>query len=351
MTNINPYSVRWTVPEPEEADENYAEFLNPQMDDRDNDNGNNEPDSNQDVDEPEGGHFDHKFLDDAFPASWSNNQELGYGKRANQGLQFGSQPFGDQSQPTRQTSSLKSALNSTPFWPQGLSNNSNSTAPPGLSFFPGSNQNSMPFQAEPSRLMRMPNSFTHIPLKHQSPHNTPPISRNSTFTELPNLANMQNPNTMNSGPVGLGMLPRHSTFTDLPKPSGFPKPALPQFGSFTNLPKTSGPSAFSTMGTGGNPQGMNQGGQQMPPQLNKPMLNPRFMSTPELPMASEIAKFKLDNMSSQNVRDLIERDLVLRMMMNKMQNPDGSDMMQQNPTLINDMDDITKFIPGLQGRI
>lgn len=283
----------------------------------------------------------HKFLADAFPAA-QNPQKIPYDKYdkydkpKTQTLKLNSQPFHDPSQPSIQPSLQQPSLqNSSPFWPSD-----NNVAPPGLSFY--SNQPSMhePIihpQGNPNKLMRMPNSATHISFRPPA-QNSPPLSRNSTWTDLPN------PTSINPGPMNPGMLPRNSTWTDLPKPT-FPKPQmLPHFGSVSNLPKPTVPSNFGNMGS------MHQGGQLPPPQLNKPLLNPRFASQPELPMSSEISKYKLNELSGQNMADLIERDILLRLMMNKMQSPEGGDLLQHNPNLINDLNDIKKLSPALSGK-
>lgn len=333
-------------------------FLNRQPIDKEPSKYEPENDSKQDLDDLDKEHLIQQFFNDGF----SNNrgqQNLSFDNKpkGQQSLKLQSQPFNDPSQ----NSMHPSLQNSTPFWPQSLSsnNNNNNAAPPGLSFYSGSTQSSMQepkhFHNELPKIMRMPGSLPHINLHHNpSPHNTPPISRHSTFTDLPQTS------SLNSGPMNPGLLPpRHATFTDLPKPSMLPKSSLSHFGSMSHLPVSKpqqqqpGPSPFSSLGGGVMNQGggnlNQQGSMNQIPQINKPSLNPRFASKPELPLASEISKMKLNDLSSQNVRDLIERDILLRLMMNNLQNQEGSDYLQQNPEIMEDLNDIKKFNPALSG--
>jgi len=257
-----------------------------------------------------------------------------------------SQPFNGPSQHSMQTFGQNPSLqNPNYLWPQNLSSN---IGPPGLSTnLQGSMQEPLRF---PSKLSKLPpsHSFTHIPLRHNhSPYNTPPLSKNSTFTDLPN------PNAMNSGPLNIGMLPpRHATFSELPKTT-LPKPNLTHFGSVSHLPTPKpsghGPSSFSTLG-GMNPMGglnqiggmnqlpMNQGGQG---QMKKPLLNPRVISQPELPLSSEINKYKLNSMSSQNIQDLIEGDILLKILMNRFQDSESADSSHQSSAHM-DLNEIKK---------
>lgn len=242
------------------------------------------------------------------------------------------------------------------YWQQGPPNNNpnmqhnvpmDNNAPPGLlNFYPGQNKPSMqePRQMPGDRMIRMTGSLTNIPLR-QNPQGPSTLSRHATLNDLPNTS------PMNSGPMNPGLMPRFATFNELPKTSNMLKPNLTHFGSVTNLPNTSNLGGFGMGGMNqglGMNQNMNQQMHQGPPQLNKPMLNFRIGSTPELPLMSEISKFKLDNMSTQSIRDLIERDILLRLMMNQIQSNEN-EILQQN--VINDLNDIKKFSPALSGKL
>lgn len=343
--------MKWPQPQPQvpDPDEDFLNFLNRQPIDKEPSKYEPENDSKQDLDDLDKEQLIQQFFNDGF----SNNrgqQNLSFDNKpkGQQSLKLQSQPFND---PSQQNSMHPS------FWPQSLnSSNNQNAAPPGLSFYSGSTQSSMQepkhFHNELPKIMRMPGSLPHITLHHNpSPHNTPPISRHSTFTDLPQTS------SLNSGPMNPGLLPpRHATFTDLPKPSMLPKPSLSHFGSMSHLPVSKpqqqqqghGPSPFGSLGGGMMNQ---QGSMNQIPQINKPSLNPRFASKPELPLASEISKMKLNDLSSQNVRDLIERDILLRLMMNNLQNQEGSEYLQQNPEIMEDLNDIKKFNPALSGKL
>lgn len=341
---------KWAESE-EESDEDFLRYLNERNIEKEP--SRYESDSKQDLEDFEKEQLIRKVFDDAFSR---NNQNISFDKPKQQSLKLHSQPYNGPSQPSMQSFGQNSLQNPNFLWPQNLSPNA---GPPGLSNPQGSMQEPLHF---PPKLSKLPpsNSCTHIPLRHNdSPYNTPPLSKNSTFTDLPN------PNAVNSGSFNIGMLPpRHQTMQDLPKI--LPKPSLPQFGSMNLLPATKttghGPSSFSTLGGGGMTQmgsmnqigGMNQGGMnQGQGQIKKPLLNPRFISQPELPMSSEINKLRINNMSSQNVQDLIEGDILLRLMMNRIQNQEGADLSQQNPVQLdlNEIKNSDLIYKGLGGNI
>ena len=319
--------MKWD-PEPEETDEEFLRYLNEQNREKEAPPRYEQEPQQHELEDYEKEQLIHKLLADAFPGTRPNHANQ-FEKPKQQSLKLNSPAFNDPSQPISQPSSLQNSAQ--PYWQQQGGN-----APPGLTFYSNpSMQDPLHKQSEAPRLMRMPGSLQHIHLRqHESSHETPPLSRHSTFNDIPN------PPSMNPNPIGLQ---RPSTFTDLPKPNSLMRPQLSHFGSVSNLPKPTNPGGYGNLG------GMNQGS-QMPPQLNKPMLNRSFMSQQELPMSSEISKYKLNDLTSQNVTDLIERDILLRLMMNKLQNSEGSEMMPQNVGMINDLNDIKKFSPALSGK-
>jgi len=140
------------------------------------------------------------------------------------------------------------------------------------------------------KLTRFPNSLTHIPTNINPPNSfgtSPSITRNNTFGELPSFSSMNS----------IGQIPHFSSASNLPEIQSH------------NLQPPPGMSRLN----------------QIP---HKPMLNPRFGSHPDLPLGGE---FPTDQ---RNMIDMIERDIIARIMSKVQSQPDlESQIAQQFGTL------------------